>query len=53
MRVTCPTHLILLNLITPKILSAFSEDDCLIGCETCGSHGGEYEDCCLLGCSAV
>jgi hypothetical protein len=21
--------------------------------EISGSHGGEYEDCCLLGCSAV
>jgi hypothetical protein len=35
---------------SPNIVRAINQG---LDCETSGSHGGEYEDGCLLGCCVV
>jgi hypothetical protein len=39
-------------LFTKKQLEMYSQTHTVVG-EISGSHGGEYEDGCLLGCCAV
>jgi hypothetical protein len=43
----------LIWLLPHKNCCSYHESRAICSCEISGSHGGEYEDCCLLCCSVV